>query len=171
MSGCGPFWKGFPFLMGKKKDALLAKGFRALDKAPVVPDDCNDFFPCLAITARHRIGWHVEDRKAVSLGLRLRFQNTPDADIISIPSVDGIIRRIRVSPAVGGAFFNLGFGQRNGFPINDFQAMAVRRLEIEGVKGKGKFGLEIGIETQVIVNDDCFAVHEREDKILVHIFS
>lgn len=49
--------------------------------------------------------------------------------------------------------------------------MAARRLEIEGVKGEGKFGFEIGVEAQVIVNDDGFAVHKREDKIIVHMFS
>ena len=49
--------------------------------------------------------------------------------------------------------------------------MAVRRLEIEGVKGKGKFGLEIGIETQVIVNDDGFIVDIGENEIAVHMSS
>ena len=171
MRGRGPLGEGFPLFPGKEEDTPLAKGFRALDEAAVIPDDGYNLFPSSVLAAGHGIGRHVKNRKAVSLGLRFRFQNAAHRDIVSVPRVDRIVRRSRIAPAISGALLKLGFGQRLQGPVHTFHAMAARRLEIEGVKGEGKFGFEIGVEAQVIVNDDGFAVHEREDKIIVHMFS
>ena len=171
MRGRGSLGEGFPLFPGKEEDTPLAKGFRALDEAAVIPDDGYNLFPPSVLAAGHGIGRHVKNRKAVSLGLRFRFQNAAHRDIVPIPRVDRIVRRSRIAPAISGALLKLGFGQRLQGPVHTFHAMAARRLEIEGVKGEGKFGFEIGVEAQVIVNDDGFAVHKREDKIIVHMFS